>query len=84
MSIPRGKLKMNQRRGVKIVAQQNQQRPALPTSFNLERFQYEVANEIGIDLNELQSRDQRTIEQIEAATHSARSNARGGQGNISR
>lgn len=48
---------------------------------NLDQFQYELANELGINTNTLINLDRRSLEDWERRTHSARSNARGGQGN---
>lgn len=53
----------------------------LTGGFNLDQFQYELANELGINTNTLINLDRRSLEDWERRTHSARSIARGGQGN---
>jgi hypothetical protein len=54
---------------------------SLGGGFNLDQFQYELANELGINTNTLINLDRRSLEDWERRTHSARSIARRGQGN---
>lgn len=50
----------------------------LPAAFNRERFAYEVASEIGIDLN--RARNNPSVQPFESSTHAASQGGRGAAG----